>query len=140
MGNDDYYGVSVAFDGEHIAIGSQRHDDNPAGSNRGAVYIYQSASSDAGTGWHLQQKIIASDGANDDYFGQAVSIYKNTLVVGTYSDDTGATNAGSAYVFEKQNNRWVETQLLLSDDIQATDRFGYAVSVHENTITVAADV
>ncbi len=67
-----------------------------------------------------------------------MSIYKNTLVVGTYSDDTGATNAGSAYVFEKQNNRWVETQLLLSDDIQATDRFGYAVSVHENTITVAA--
>ncbi len=56
VGNDDYYGVSVAFDGEHIAIGSQRHDDNPAGSNRGAVYIYQSASSDAGTGWYLQQK------------------------------------------------------------------------------------
>jgi hypothetical protein len=45
------------------------------------------------------EKLTASDGAPFDYFGVAVSINGDTLIVGAHLDDVGASSSGSAYVF-----------------------------------------
>lgn len=46
-------------------------------------------------------KLVASDGAFDDYFGYSVSISGdgNTAIVGAYRDDDKGADSGSAYVF-----------------------------------------
>ena len=40
------------------------------------------------------QKLTASDGGANDYFGIAVSLYSNTLAVGAYWDDDKGIDAG----------------------------------------------
>jgi hypothetical protein len=46
-----------------------------------------------------EQKLLASDGAEDDRFGVSVSISGNVALVGAYLDDENGTNSGSVYVY-----------------------------------------
>ena len=39
-----------------------------------------------------------------DAFGRSVAIDGDNLLIGAYQDDTGATNAGSAYLFDASGN------------------------------------
>jgi hypothetical protein len=45
-------------------------------------------------------KLLASDGAADDEFGESVAISGDYAIVGAYLDDDNGTDSGSAYIFE----------------------------------------
>ena len=79
---------------------SQLNQDNIVFNDdggRGSAYIFTRS----GSTWTQQAKIVASDGANNDYFGYSVSISSDgkTAIVGAYGDDDRGTDAGSAYIF-----------------------------------------
>jgi len=46
-----------------------------------------------------EAKLTAGDAAAEDYFGYAVSISGDSVVVGAVGDDDAGTHSGSAYVF-----------------------------------------
>ena len=50
-------------------------------------------SADGVSGWSEVSKLVASDGAVDDYFGYSVSVWSKVIVVGAYVDDTSAGQA-----------------------------------------------
>ena len=52
--------------------------DLPGKGNAGAAYVFTSS----GTNWTLQQKLVASDGAANDYFGTSVAISSDIVIVG----------------------------------------------------------
>ena len=54
----------------------------------GAVYLYYS--SGAKTQWSQAVKLVASDRAAGDRFGNAVAVYQKVVVVGAPYDDIGA--------------------------------------------------
>ena len=54
-----------------------------------------------GSVWNEEVKFIASDGANQDFFGCSVSINEETVFIGARFDDDYGENSGSVYVFEK---------------------------------------
>ena len=85
-------------------------------------------------------KLTASDGAAGDHFGNSVSVYNNTAVIGASYDDDNGSNSGSAYVFEKNSTsgNWTQKQKLTASDGAADDRFGYSVSVYNNTAVIGA--
>ena len=78
-------------------------------------------------------KVTASDGAAYDYFGNACSIDGSTAVVGAEEDDHGGfSNAGSAYVYDKDHggvDNWGQIAILRPDDLHEEDRFGNSVSI-----------
>ena len=83
-----------------------------------------------------KQKIIAGDGTTDDFLGHSTAIDGNTLVVGAYGDNIGA---GSAYIFEKYNNKWIQVQKITASDGESLDYFGYEnIAIYGNTIVVGA--
>ncbi|MES2593404.1 MAG: T9SS type A sorting domain-containing protein [Bacteroidota bacterium] len=91
------------------------------------------------------QKIVASDRASGDVFGLAVSISGNYGIVGAQNEKEDATGgntltyAGSAYIFELDNNgHWNQTQKLVPSDRSANDYFGGAVSINGNRAIVGA--
>jgi hypothetical protein len=53
--------------------------------------------------WRESAKLLASDGATDDWFGASVSVSGNVVVVGAIFDDDNGLNVGSAYVFASTN-------------------------------------
>lgn len=91
--------------------------------------------------WSQDQKIVASDRASNDYFGESVAIDGDMAIVGT-SRTNGTINSsfvGSAYIFEKDSNDvWQEIQILNASDEKQNDNFGNAVAIQGNYAFVAA--
>ena len=80
--------------------------------------------------WTEQQKLFASDGGVNDFFGVSLAMSGDTAVMGALGDDTAAgADAGSAYTFARFGNVWSEQNKLLPSDGHAADRFGETVSV-----------
>ena len=64
-----------------------------AGPGKGAAYVFTRSS----TTWTAQQKLTASDGAGNGYFGQSISIYGDIVLIGAHYADS---DKGSAYIFD----------------------------------------
>lgn len=84
------------------------------------------------------QKLLASDGADDDRFGHSVSISADTAIIGAYRDDDNGSNSGSAYIFEKVDGVWTQISKLVASDGAANDHFGLSTSIWFNTAVIGA--
>ena len=80
-------------------------------------------------------KIQASDAQTNDYFGYSVAVSDTRIVAGAFFEDTTATNAGSAYIFDINGNQIAKIQ---ASDAEADDQFGYSVAVSDTRIVVGA--
>ena len=128
----DVFGLSVGVSGDRIVVGAYRDDDN--GTDSGSVYVFES---DGSGGW-VETKVVASDGAAGDFFGDTVGVSGDRIVVGARNDDDNGTDSGSVYVFESDGSGgWVETKLVASDGA-AGDGFGISVGVSGDRIVVGA--
>ena len=128
----DNFGRSVAMGGDVALVGAYGDDDN--GSSSGSAYIFRWN----GSNWIEEQKLLASDGADYDYFSYSVSISGNVVLVGTYNDDDNGSSSGSAYVFRWNGNIWEEEQKLFPSDGTESDRFGYSVSINGDVALIGA--
>ncbi|WP_287129155.1 FG-GAP-like repeat-containing protein [Candidatus Cyanaurora vandensis] len=92
----DNFGESIGLSGNTLAVGA--YGDGEAGKrDQGAVYVFVRQDST----WFGQQKLQASDGSKDDYFGSAVALVGDQVLAGASGDDLGSnTNQGSAYVVQ----------------------------------------
>ena len=100
------FGFSVAISGERLVVGS--HLQSSLAWVSGAAYVFVHN----GTSWFEQAFIKASNPDSQDYFGRAVAVSGNTVLVGAAEDDSNATgingdqfdnsaeNSGAAYVFQ----------------------------------------
>ena len=85
-----------------------------------------------GQTFNESNKIIASDGAPIDRFGRSVSLSSDgtVAIIGANLDDSPRVNAGSAYIFTKNdNNEWIEVKKLVPADSSSVDFFGESVSL-----------
>jgi len=128
----DQFGRSVSISGAYAIVGAFADDDN--GSYSGSAYIFQRS----GTTWSQQDKLTASDGAADDWFGISVSISGDYAVIGALADDDSGSNSGSAYIFYYDGASWSEQAKLLAADGAAGDFFGWSVSVSGDYAIVGA--
>jgi hypothetical protein len=124
----DVFG-SVAVDGDTIVVGANGCPDGnvcntqPV-SSHGAAYVFVKPA----TGWSgtltEQAKLIASDGAANDQFGNSVDVQGDTIVVSSEWDDSFR---GSGYVFLRPAAGWsgirTENAKLIASD-RATIGFG----------------
>ena len=125
----EYFGHSVAVDGETIVIGVPGSN-----ANTGAAYI----STKVSDMWSQKAKLTASNGHAGDGFGNSVAVDGSTAVVGAQQDDA---ERGSAYVFTKPDGGWAdktETARLAASDRELGDHFGNSVAVRDDTIVVGA--
>ncbi len=103
----DSFGVSVAIDGNFVAVGAPgcHGSFNGRGCSTlatGAVVIFRI--SDGGRTYCQVAKLKATDAAARDYFGYSVAVNDGTVVIGAYGDNDAGSNSGSAYVFELPEN------------------------------------
>jgi len=105
---NDFFGGSVAVDGNTILVGANGDDDH--GSKSGAVYVFVGG----GTEWSQQQKLTASNAHPVGNFGYAVDLAGNTAVVGASHPEDDATDA--VYVLTRVGGRWQESGMLIGAD------------------------
>jgi hypothetical protein len=129
---DQFSRWAVSLDGDTALIGAEGDDDN--GGDSGSAYVFIRT----GTTWTQQAKLLASDGAAGDYFGNSISLSGDTALIGAPTDDDKGTNSGSAYVFTRSGTTWTQQQKLLASDGAAGDQFGYPVFLSSDTALIAA--
>ena len=128
----DEFGFSVAISGDTVVVGARL--DETGGSNAGSAYILTRS----GSTWTQQAKIQASDAEENDFFGWSVGIDGDTVVVSAAYEDTGALNAGSAYIFTRDGSTWTQQAKIQAADAAASDEFGYSVGIDGTTVIVGA--
>ena len=87
-------------------------------------------------------KLTASDAADSDFFGRAVSISVDTAIVGAHLDNDGGVDSGSAYVFGRDvggADNWGQVAKLTALDDVGNLNFGRAVSISGDTAIVGAE-
>ena len=127
---DADFGTAVAIEGETIVVGDESY--GPFGDPIGAAYIFQFDGQD----WLNRAKLLASDGAERDDFGQSVAVHDDIVVVGADRDDDLGDMSGSAYVFRRERRGWVEEAKLLQPNGQALMHFGYTASIVGDRILI----
>ena len=77
-------------------------------------------------------------GAAGDMFGNSVSISGDDILIGSFHDDTGSTNAGAAYVYTRTGSVWNQQTKLTAAVAANNDYFGTSVSIVGDIALVAA--
>jgi len=143
-GDSDFFGASVAISGDYVIVGAFQEDEDANEENTisgaGSAYIFKRD----GGNWALQQKIAAPVRGISDFFGYTVAIDGDYVVVGAYQEDEDINEentlnqAGSAYIFRRDGDNWIQQQKIVSSDRAAFDNFGKSVAVDGEYIVVTA--
>ena len=85
-------------------------------------------------------KLVADDGATNDFFGFSVALSGDTAVIGAFrdSDDVKGVDSGSAYVFTRSGTNWGQQAKLTATDGAANDTFGGNVALSGDTAVIGA--
>ncbi len=118
------FGRGVAVEADTILVGAPRQVVDMA--TVGAVYTFERT----GSTWNEVQRLVASQVAEEGLFGFTLSMDGERAVVGAFHDDD---NAGSAFVFEREEAAWSETARLEAADRASYDFFGISCGVSANT-------
>ena len=142
----DLLGSAVAISGNYSVIGANQNDLDSAGENpihnAGAAYIFER---NGNADWLQVAKIIAPDREENDFFGHAVDISGNNVVIGTPDEDDDSAgfnfiqNAGSVYVYQRNSyGEWQFAQKLTAPDRDTEAYFGHAVSISGDYLAIGA--
>ncbi len=136
----DCFGSSVSINGDYAIVGAYKDDDK--GSDSGSAYIFKRSDDANDPNWYEQDKLTASDGAYEDYFGYSVSISGDYAIVGAYGDDDPGSQSGSAYIFKRSDDpndpNWYQKDKLKASDAAHYDEFGFSVSINGDYAIIGA--
>jgi hypothetical protein len=107
-------------------------------SGKAYVFVMDAGGPD---NWGQVKILEASDPAADAFFGRSVGISGDTIVVGAKGDAAGGTDAGAAYVFERDSGgpgNWGQVAKLVAVDAAAGANFGNSSSIDGDLILVGA--
>ncbi|MCK9516968.1 MAG: FG-GAP repeat protein, partial [Ottowia sp.] len=120
----DYFGRSVAISGDSNTAIVGAYGDDDLGSSSGSAYIFTRS----GSTWTEQAKLLASDGAADDWFGHSVAISGdgNSIVIGARNHISGT---GAVYVFTYDGSNWTENIKLTDSQGTSSNQFGHSTAM-----------
>ncbi|TGL53673.1 hypothetical protein EHQ55_00765 [Leptospira meyeri] len=160
----DQFGISVAIDGDTIVVGANLEDSNQttitngptasgdnSASNAGAVYVFKRT----GSTWAQEAYIKPSNIEAGDQFGFPVAISGDTIVVGSYLEDSNQTSitngptasgnnsftdSGAIYVFHRSGSTWSQEAYIKPSNVETQDFFGKGLAISGDTIVAGANL
>lgn len=152
----DNFGYSISLSGDTLAVGANGESSSATGVNgdesdnsataSGAVYVFTRS----GITWSQQAYIKASNTDTFDLFSESISLDGNTLAVGAYAEDSGASGidgnqsdnsisgSGAVYIFTRNGTTWSQQAYIKASLGGIRDNFGRIVSLSGNTLAVGA--
>jgi hypothetical protein len=127
---DDQFGYSVAGVGTNVAIGAP-YDDPGGVENAGTAYLF-----DSNTGALLQTFNNPTPEVDDGFGWSVAGVEETNVLIGAPSDNTGATDAGSAYLFD--GNTGLLLQTFNNPTPEVADGFGFSVAATGTEVIIGA--
>ena len=149
----DYFGQSVAIEGDTIVVGAPYEASNSSEINgnqynndgilRGAVYVFVRT----GTTW-TQQAYLKPNTTNEwSGLGHVVAISGDTILAGAQGEsifpngdheDFSQVDLGAVYVFKRNGTSWSQEARLTANNQVKGNAFGTAVSISGDTTLIGA--
>jgi len=125
------FGYSVSIDGDFAAVGARVNY-----TGVGAVYIFKRN----GAVWEEEIKINCPDCGTQGQalFGRAVSLKGDRVLIGAQQSTQSLYEAGTAYIFKRENNNWILEETFIPADAAITAQFGWSVSLTDNYAMIGA--
>ena len=152
----DKFGDSLALWDDTLAVGADTESSAATGVNgdqdnddarfSGAVYVFRRQDAL----WAQEAYIKASNTDSGDQFGFCVSLWEDTLAVGTPweesraagvngdQDDDTLYGAGAVYMFRRSATSWAQEAYIKASSTGAWDRFGASIALRGQTLAVGA--
>ncbi len=153
---NDFFGWSLSLSSDTLVVGAIQEASNATGINgtqsnnsaaaAGAGYVYRLN----GSTWAPEAYLKASNTGAGDWFGMAVAISGDSLVVGAGSEDSNATgiggnaadnsaaDSGAAYVFHRTGTTWTQEAYLKASNTGTGDGFGSFLALNGDELVVGA--
>ena len=161
-GSGDHFGRAVAISEDTVVVGA-RHEDsaqvtitngtgsssNNAEQNSGAAYVYTRTNNQ----WVQEAYIKSSNAGEEDLFGEALAISKDTIAVGAHQEDsnqtsitngTGSTNndslsnSGAVYIYRRSANQWTQEAYIKPGNASLNAEFGYSIAILDDSLVVGS--
>ena len=142
--SSDRFGSAVAISGDLIAVGAPRDDiEDPntlvVTKDAGSVYVFRHD----GVEWLEETKLVSptlggADLLDDDYFGGAVALDGDTLLIGSRYDDDWGLDVGAAYAYHHDGIAWSEQFKFVPTWIGYRDAFGVSVALSGSHFVIGA--
>lgn len=127
------FGSAAAIEKNVLVIGAARADVND-NQYQGAAYVFEYFDNE----WQQRAKLLAPNGAAEDYFGTQVAIKGDTIAISAPRENvSGLERAGAVHVFRNIDNEWRHAARVTAEDPQAFDRFGQQLAMNNGTIMVS---
>ncbi len=120
--DDDFFGTSVAIDGDRVIAGAPGHD-LPGALDAGAAWIYERS----GTAWAMAQKLVSDQPAAGETLGTSVALEGDFALVG---------GRDVAVLFERIGATWVQTERLTHSLVGVN--FGNGVALDQDRMLVGS--
>lgn len=133
---DDRFGRALAISGNRVVVGV--YLDDTGATNSGCAYAY-----DLSGGTPTVPTVIINNPtpASSDWFARSISMSGSRVIINAWLDNTGATDAGSAYVYDLAGTTPGTPVLTLNNPEPAvSDEFGSDVAISGTRILVSASI
>lgn len=123
----DRFGFAAAISGNGNTAIVGAPGANPSNGDAGQAYMYTKHHGS----WTLQQQLVPSPSASNDFFGGAVALSEDGDVAIVGATSTNSNIPGAAFVFTHDGNQWTQQAMLTGSDT-AGDQFGFSVALNDN--------
>ncbi|MEM7135705.1 MAG: cadherin-like beta sandwich domain-containing protein [Myxococcota bacterium] len=123
------FGDQIAASGDTLVVGA-----SGAESSLGAAYVFVRTDDD----WVFEQELGPTNGGDaSDFFGAAVAIDGDTILIGAPGEDTGQSGSGAVYSFERTGSVWTGA-IVKPDTPISSESFGSAVAIDGDQFVAGA--
>ncbi len=126
-GSGDQVGIALATNGNVMAVGAGK------GRGHGQVHMYDFN----GLDWVFSQTLVSQDATYGDFFGTALALTDEKLIVGAYHDDVFNVY-GAAYVFQRVNGIWQQTQRIQAAQPRYESHYGQSIVANGDWLFISA--
>lgn len=129
------FGISMDIEKDTSVIGAMFHSHSGE-TDAGAAYVFEKNEHNL---WKETAYLTASDAVGSDKFARSAAIFGNTILIGSPDSQTTINeNHGKAYIFEKINGDWIESQIIDYTGDQLFPLFGNEVDMNEQFLFISA--
>ncbi|MCP9770768.1 hypothetical protein EGI22_22925 [Lacihabitans sp. LS3-19] len=120
------FGQNVAFDNNHLVVGTNGQD--------GIVYVYNNLNQNWTFGQTLQIPLSSS---SSNTLGRKIALSGDYLAIGApYNNDESGQTTGAAFIFVKGGGTWTLQKILYGD--YDGDSFGFDICLVNETLFVSS--
>uniref|UniRef100_UPI003A91A19C LamG-like jellyroll fold domain-containing protein n=1 Tax=Gimesia sp. TaxID=2024833 RepID=UPI003A91A19C len=129
------FGISVDIDGGIAVVGVQGFDLESTENleDVGVAYVL-----DHSADWGIVGELNSPSPAEFDYFGHAVAISGDRIIVGSWLDDSTSVGSGAAYLFDREEGWAGAVARIDSQHNTSGDQFGWSVDISDASVIVGA--